>query len=62
MNFFQWLQQYNKAFVPLIMVGVYFINKHYGIDIPVDQDDLIMLFGALAALGVYQIPNKTLDK
>lgn len=57
MTFTQWITQYNKAFVPVIMIALYFINKKFGWDIPLSEDDVMLLFAAITALGVHQVPN-----
>lgn len=53
-----WIAERYKAFVPLVMVALYLINRHYGWDIPLSQDDVIGLLGALIAIGVHEVPNK----
>lgn len=58
MTFIDWLQERQKALVPLVMVGIYFVNKYYGWDIPLSQDDIVLILGAVISVGVHQIPNK----
>jgi hypothetical protein len=57
----KWIAQRYKAFVPLVMVGIYLINKHYGWDLPLSQDDIITLLGVLISIGVHQVPNQPMD-
>lgn len=55
---FNWIAERQKALVPVIMVSLYFINKYYGWDIPLSQDDIVLILGALITVGVHQVPNK----
>jgi TRAP-type C4-dicarboxylate transport system permease large subunit len=53
-----WLQQYNKAFVGIVMVVIYLINLHYGIELPLDESTMTVILGALISLITYLVPNK----
>jgi hypothetical protein len=53
-----WIAQRYKAFVPIIMCGIYLLNKHYGWDLPLNQDEVTILLGVLISLVVHQVPNK----
>lgn len=57
-GFLNWFQQYNKAWVGLITIAVYLVNKKYGWDIPLDDDTTIALLGALVSALTYMVPNK----
>lgn len=59
MKFLDWFQQYNKAWVAIVMVGLYLINKKYGIDIPLDEDSTVAILGMLVSAVTYAVPNKT---
>lgn len=52
-----WIAERYKAFVPLIMVAIYLINKHYGWDLPLSEDDITVLLGVLISIGVHQVRN-----
>lgn len=60
--FVKWLMQYNKAFVPFIMMGLYVLNQKYGWSLPVSEDDAVLIVAALTSLVVHQIPNKPMDQ
>lgn len=49
---------YNKALVPVAVVVLYFINKTYGIDIPLSEDSLMLIFAAITSFVTYHVPNK----
>lgn len=57
MKFINWLTQYNKAFVAIIMVLVYLLNKKYGIELPVDDQTATVILGMLISALTYVIPN-----
>lgn len=53
-----WLAHYNKAFVPVVMVGVYLINKNYGVALPINSTEVEMIiYALLTAAGVFAVPN-----
>jgi len=54
----QWLAQYNKAFVSIIMVGVYLLNREYGINLPITDETAMTILGMLISVLTYLIPNK----
>jgi hypothetical protein len=61
MNWFKRLfsGEFNKALVPLGMVGIYFINREYGVDLPLAiADDLVLIIGMLTSFATYHVPNK----
>lgn len=58
MTFMGWFQQYNKAWVGIIMIVIYLVNKHYGWELPMDDDTAIALLGALVSAITYAVPNK----
>lgn len=58
MKFLNWAQQYNKAWVGIFMVSVYLVNKHYGIELPIDEDTAISLLGMLVSAVTFAVPNK----
>jgi hypothetical protein len=57
-KFTDWFQQYNKAWVGLITIGVYLINKHYGWELPIDDDTTLAILGMLVSAITYAVPNK----
>lgn len=58
MKFLDWFQQYNKAWVGIAMVGIYLINKKYGIELPIDEDTTVAILGMLVSAVTYAVPNK----
>jgi len=56
-----WIAERYKAFVPLIMVGIYLINQHYGWELPLTNDDVVALLGVIISIGVHAVPNKRRD-
>lgn len=58
MSFMDWFQQYNKAWVGIVMVMLYLLNKSYGIDLPLDEDTTISILGMLISAVTYFVPNK----
>jgi hypothetical protein len=58
----RWLAQYNKAFVPLIMAFIYFLNAHYGIEIPLDETQVMIIFGVITSFITWLVPNKSMEK
>lgn len=57
-KFLDWFQQYNKAWVGIITIGLYIINKKYGWEIPLDDDTTIAILGMLVSAVTYAVPNK----
>lgn len=55
--FFLWLSQFNKAFVSLTMFVIYYINTKYGIELPIDETTVILVWGTLASLVTFYVPN-----
>lgn len=53
-----WLMKYNKAFVPLVMTIIYFLNAYYGIEIPLDETSLMIIFGVITSFLTWLVPNK----
>lgn len=53
-----WIRERYKALVPLVMIGIYLINRHYGIDLPITQDEVVILFGVLTSIGVERTANR----
>lgn len=58
-KFLDWFQQYNKAWVGIITIAIYLVNKKYGIEIPLDDDTTIAILGMLVSAVTYAVPNKT---
>lgn len=58
MKFIDWFQQYNKAWVGIIMMTLYLVNKHYGWDIPLDEDTSIAILSMLISAVTYAVPNR----
>ena len=58
MTFSEWFQQYNKAWVGIFMVILYLMNKHYGIELPIDEDTAVSILGMLISAVTYYVPNK----
>ena len=61
MKFINWLTQYNKAFVAIIMVLVYLVNKKYGIELPVDDQTATIILGMIISALTYAVPNSHPD-
>lgn len=61
MKIISWLAQYNKALVPLIMAGVYFLNATYGWELPVDEASVVTTLGLLTTILVWAVPNKKVE-
>lgn len=61
MKFINWLTQYNKAFVAIIMIAVYLVNKKYGIELPVDDQTATIILGMIISALTYAIPNSHPD-
>lgn len=61
MKFINWLQQYNKAFVAIVMVMIYLVNKHYGWELPIDESSTIAILGMLISGVTYLVPNKQVE-
>ena len=59
MKFLDWMQKYNKAWVGIVTVAIYLINKKYGWDIPWDDNATIALLGAIVSGITYAVPNKS---
>lgn len=57
MKFINWLTQYNKAFVAIIMVLVYLINKKYGVELPIDDQTATIVLGMIISALTYIVPN-----
>jgi len=58
----RWLAQYNKAFVPLVMAGIYFLNAHYGIEIPLDETQVMIIFSVITSFITWLVPNKSMEE
>jgi len=61
MKFINWLTQYNKAFVAIIMVLVYLVNKKYGVELPIDDQTATIILGMIISALTYVIPNSHPD-
>lgn len=61
MSFSDWVQQYNKAFVGIIMVAVYLVNKKYGIELPIDDETALAILGMIISAVTYAVPNKKIE-
>lgn len=59
MKLLRWAARYNKAFVALGMCGLYFVNRNYGVDIPLSEESLMIIWSAIVSLMTYLVPNKT---
>lgn len=57
MKIINWLSQYNKAFVPLFMAIIYFVNAHYGVEVPLDEVTVTLVWGAVTSFLTWLIPN-----
>lgn len=55
--FFLWLSQYNKALVPLTMAIVYWVNAKYGVELPIDETSVMILWGTIGSLVTFAVPN-----
>ena len=49
---------YNKAVVAVAMAVIFYLNKNYGIELPVTEDQAQILVGLLTAFLVWAVPNK----
>jgi len=56
-NFLLWLSQYNKAFVAVTMAIVYWINAQYGVELPVDESSVMIIWGVITSLITFYVPN-----
>lgn len=56
----KWLAQYNKAFVSILMVLVYLVNREYGIELPVTDETATAILGMVISVITYLVPNKQL--
>lgn len=59
MKFVSWIMKYNKAMVPLLMAGTYFLNAKYGVVIPLDEGDVVSILGIITGFLVWLVPNKS---
>lgn len=58
MKLLSWLAQYNKALVPLTMGVIYFLNAHYGVEIPLGEAEVVLIWTAITSFLTFLIPNK----
>lgn len=58
MKVINWVTQYNKALVPLVMTLVYFLNTRYGIEIPLKESDVVIAIGIITGFITWAVPNK----
>lgn len=52
-----WLAQYNKALVAFTMSLIYFFNARYGVEIPLDEETVGILWAAISGFATWLIPN-----
>lgn len=58
MKFISWIAQYNKALIPLTMTIVYFLNSRYGIEIPLDETSVTVIWMTIGTFLTWLVPNK----
>jgi hypothetical protein len=52
-----WISERRKAFIPIVMCLLYFVNKRYGYDFPLTTDDLAVIFGIFGSIAVHETVN-----
>lgn len=57
MKIFLWIAQYNKAFAAFTVAIIAFINTKYGIEIPLDDETVSILWATIGGLTTWLIPN-----
>jgi len=63
MKFFKQLLggAYNKALVPIVMCSLYLINRKYGIDLPLSEDNVAIILAAVTSAVTYQVRNHPVE-
>lgn len=63
MKFFKQLLggAYNKALVPIVMCTLYLINRKYGVDLPLSEDNVAIILAAVTSAVTYQIRNHPVE-
>lgn len=49
---------YNKALVSITLGVIYFLNTQYGIEIPLSETEIVILFSVIGSMITYFVPNK----
>ncbi len=52
------MTKFNKAWVALLMAGVYFLNTKYGVAIPLNEAEANLVVGLVTSFLVWAVPNK----
>ena len=63
MKFFKQLLggAYNKALVPIVMCTLYLINRKYGVDLPLSEDNVAIILAAVTSAVTYQVRNHPVE-
>lgn len=63
MKFFKQLLggAYNKALVPIVMCTLYLINRKYGVDLPLSEDNVAIILAAVTSAVTYQVRNHQVE-
>lgn len=52
---------YNKALVPVFMCAIYLINRKYGIELPLSEDNVTIIVAAVTSAVTYQVRNHPVE-
>lgn len=63
MKFFKQLLggAYNKALVPIVMCTLYLVNRKYGVDLPLSEDNVAIILAAVTSAVTYQVRNHLVE-
>jgi hypothetical protein len=62
MKFVKWLTQYNKFLVALTMAMIYFLQDHYQVTLPIDEDTAASFWMFVSAILTFAVPNTKPEK
>lgn len=57
MKLLLWLIQYNKAFAAFTVAIIAYINTKYGIEIPLDDETVSILWATIGGFITWLVPN-----
>lgn len=52
------MTKYNKAYVPIVLGLLFFLNQKFGINIPLDETGITAIATVVTSLFVYLVPNR----
>jgi len=52
---------YNKALVPIVMCTLYLVNRKYGVDLPLSEDNVAIILTAVTSAATYQVRNHPVE-